>query len=388
MRIALRFAGRFVVFVSVLAAVCISSVLYGQRAPGTSLLVLSKHDHTLSMVDSSTLQVVASMPVGNDPHEVIASTDGSTAYVSNYGFGAYNTLAVIDLVGHRALPSIDLGPLRGPHGLTFVGGKTWFTAEAAKAIGRYDPATQKVDWILGTGQNRTHMIYVSDDQQRIITTNVSSGTVSIIEMQPIRMPGPPPGGMGPPPGAGRPQTSTQPSSTQTGPTQAGSMPTGSGGPPPGGPRPRMDWNETVVRVGNGSEGFDVSPDHREVWVANAQDGTISVVDIAAKKVVETIQANVGGANRLKFTPDGKRVLVSTLGGSDLVVFDTATRRQIKRISVGHGAAGIVIEPGGARAFVACTPDNYVAVIDLHSLTVAGHIQAGGEPDGMAWAIRH
>jgi YVTN family beta-propeller protein len=150
----------------------------------------------------------------------------------------------------------------------------------------------------------------------------------------------------------------------------------------------MDWNETVVRVGNGSEGFDVSPDHREVWVANAQDGTISVVDIAAKKVVETIQANVGGANRLKFTPDGKRVLVSTLGGSDLVVFDTATRRQIKRISVGHGAAGIVIEPGGARAFVACTPDNYVAVIDLHSLTVAGHIQAGGEPDGMAWAIRH
>jgi YVTN family beta-propeller protein len=310
--------------------------------------------------------------VGNDPHEVIASADGTTAYVSNYGFGAYNTLAVIDLVGHRALPSINLGPLRGPHGLTFVGGKTWFTAEAAKAIGRYDPATQKVDWILGTGQNRTHMIYVSDDQQRIITTNVSSGTVSIIEMQPIRMPGPPPGGMGTPPGAGRPQTSTQP---------------GSGGPPPASPRPRMDWNETVVRVGNGSEGFDVSPDHREVWVANAQDGTISVIDIAAKKVVQTIQANVGGANRLKFTRDGKRVLVSTLGGPDLVVFDTAARRPIKRIPVGHGAAGIEIEPGGARAFVACTPDNYVAVIDLHSFTVAGHIQAGGEPDGMAWAIR-
>jgi YVTN family beta-propeller protein len=302
------------------------------------------------------------MPVGNDPHEVIASTDGATAYVSNYGFGTYNTLAVLDLVAHRALPSIDLGPLRGPHGLTFVGGKTWFTAEAAKAIGRYDPATRKVDWILGTGQNRTHMIYVSDDQQRIITTNVSSGTVSIMELEVLHMPGPPPGAMRPP----------------------------GGGPPPGGPggpMPRKDWNETVVRVGNGSEGFDVSPDQRQLWVANAQDGTISVIDIAAKKVVETIQANVRGANRLKFTPDGKRVLVSTLGGPDLVVFDAAARHQIKRIPVGHGAAGIVVEPSGARAFVACTPDNYVAVIDLPSLAVAGHIQAGGEPDGMAWAIR-
>jgi YVTN family beta-propeller protein len=351
-------------FVSAVA-VCFTSVLAAQTTPAASLLVLSKHDHTLSIVDPSTLQVVARMPVGNDPHEVIASTDGTTAYVSNYGFGSYNTLAVLDLVGQRALPSIDLGPLRGPHGLAFVGGKTWFTAEAAKAIGRYDPATRKVDWILGTGQNRTHMIYVSDDQQRIITTNVSSGTVSLIEMQPLHMPGRPAGGMRPPNA-------------------------GSGGPSPGGPggpMPRKDWNETVIGVGNGSEGFDVSPDHREVWVANAQDGTISVIDIAAKKVVMTIQANVSGANRLKFTPDGKRVLVSTLGSPDLIVLEAATRRVAKRIPIGHGAAGIVIEPSGGRAFVACTPDNYVTVIDLHSLAVAGHIRAGGEPDGMAWAIR-
>jgi YVTN family beta-propeller protein len=302
------------------------------------------------------------MPVGNDPHEVIASADGKTAYVSNYGFGSYNTLAVLDLVARRTLPSIDLGPLRGPHGLTFVGGKTWFTAEAAKAIGRYDPATRKVDWILGTGQNRTHMIYVSDDQQRILTTNVSSGTVSLIELETLHMPGPPPGAMRPP--------NNQP-----------------GGPPQGRPMPRKDWNETVIRVGNGSEGFDVSPDHREAWVANAQDGTISVIDIAAKKVIQTLQANVRGANRLKFTPDGKRVLVSSLGGPDLVVLDAATRREIKRIPIGHGAAGIVIQPDGTRAFVACSPDNYVAVIDLKSLAVTGHIQAGGEPDGMAWAIR-
>jgi DNA-binding beta-propeller fold protein YncE len=88
---------------------------------------------------------------------------------------------VVDLVTQKPMPAVDLGALRGPHGLVFVGGKAWFTAEAAKAIGRYDPASNSVDWILGTGQNRTHMIYVSPDMKWIVTTNVNAGTVSIIE---------------------------------------------------------------------------------------------------------------------------------------------------------------------------------------------------------------
>jgi len=349
----------------VLALVTFSATLTAQTTPQNSLLALSKRDHTLAIIDPATLQVVAKVPVGNDPHEVIASADGTTAYVSNYGFGSFNTLAVIDLVNQKALPSIDLGPLRGPHGLTFVGGKVWFTADAAKAIGRYDPATQKVDWILGTGQNRTHMLWVAPDQQRIFTTNVSSGTVSIIEQVEIKM--------GPPPGANRP------------PEPPSGPPTG---PPPGGPpHSRTDWDETVVRVGNGSEGFDVSPDAKELWTANAQDGTISVINLADKKVVATLSANVKGANRLKFTPDGTRVLVSTLGGPDLVILDAVTRQVIKRVPIGHGAAGILIEPGGNRAFVACSPDDSIAVINLHSLEVAGRIEPIGEPDGVAWATR-
>ena len=182
---------------------------WSESTPRESLLVLSKGDHTLAIVDPARLQVIAKAPVGEDPHEVVASSDGAFAYVSNYGGGAYNTLAVIDLIHQKALPSIDLGPLRGPHGLVFVGGKTWFTAEAAKAIGRYDPARKTVDWILGTGQNRTHMIFVSEDLKQIYTTNVSSGTVSIIEKSTHPPfggppPGPGPGGPGGPPPGNRP----------------------------------------------------------------------------------------------------------------------------------------------------------------------------------------
>lgn len=334
-----------------------------------ALLVLSKHDHTLAIVDPATLHVVAKIPVGDDPHEVIASTDGHTAYVSNYGFGAFHTLAVVDLMGKHEEPLIDLGALRGPHGLAFAQGKVWFTAEAAKAIGSYDPGSKTINWIMGTGQNRTHMIYVFPDAQKILTTNVNSATVTILEH------------------------TDHPAGQQASPSAGSAGWQGAGLPPPGavgGPRPPGpqggDWNETVIPVGGGSEGFDVTPDGKQAWVANAWDGTISVIDIAERKVSATIQANARGANRLKFTPDGRRSLVSA--GSELIVFDVSLQKEIKRMHIGQGGGGgILVQPDGQRAYVAFAQDNFVAVIDLTTLEVIGKIDAGPNPDGLAWAVQ-
>lgn len=330
----------------VTATLLLTVAAHGARAqaPSPTLLVLGKSDLALFIVDPATQAVLAQVPSGPDPHEVVASSDGRVAYISNYGGGTDNRITVVDLVARRVLPPIDLGALRGPHGLTFVAGKLWFTAEGAKAIASYDPATRTIDWMLGTGQDRTHMLVVSGDAKRILTTNVSSATVTIAEL-----------------------TSGQ---------QRG----------PGGP-PRADWKETVIAVGNGAEGLDVTPDGTEAWVANAQDGTISVIDLRRKRVVQTIAAEVPGANRLKITPDGRHALVSTLRGGNLTVLDVATRAVVKRLPIGHGAAGIEITPDGARAYVACTADDYVAIVDLGTLTVTGHIAAGKQPDGLAWVVR-
>jgi DNA-binding beta-propeller fold protein YncE len=338
-----------------------------QPTPSTALLVLSKQDHTLAIVDPASLSVLARIPVGDDPHEVVASADGRTAYVSNYGFGRFHTLTVIDLPGQIQKSVIDLGVLRGPHGLDFVQGKVWFTAEAAKVIGSYDPSADKIDWVMGTGQNRTHMIYVFPDAKRILTTNVSSATVTILDHTdgPAGMPPVPPPGMPPPGTSGRP-----------------------GVPPPGPPpaSPGGDWNEIVIPVGRGSEGFDVTPDHSQAWVANAWDGTISVIDIDARKVTATLAAHARGANRLKFTPDGKLALISA--GPELVIFDVPSQKEVKRLTIGHGSGGVLVQPDGQRAFVACSGDAYVAIIDLKSLSIAGHVEAGGNPDGLAWAVQH
>jgi YVTN family beta-propeller protein len=354
---------RLALFAAAAVLTGLPALASAQATPAAALLALSKQDHTLAIIDPGNLQVLARIPVGDDPHEVTASADGRTAFVSNYGFGAFHTLTVIDLVGQKPQGTIDLGALRGPHGLTFVNGKVWFTAEAAKAIGSYDPATSKIDWIMGTGQNRTHMIYVFPDAKRILTTNVNSATVTVLDKTEGRAgmpPGPPPGMGGPP---GQPQ-----------------------GPPPGPPPspPGGDWIETVIPVGHGSEGFDVSPDGKEAWIANAQDGTISVIDINAKKVTATLDANARGANRLKFTPDGKHALVTA--GSALVVFDAVTQKEVKRLSDVHGSGGIQMQPDGARAYVACGRDNHVAVIDLQTLEMVGHIDVIS-PDGLAWAVQ-
>src|SRR6266571_6267106 len=180
------------IFFCLIAASILASSAFAQASP--SLLVLSKSDHTVSIVDPASLQVLARVAAGPDPHEIIASDDGKLAYISNYGGldSTLNTISVVDLVARKALPPIDLGAMRSTHGLAFAGGKLYFTAETNKVIGRYDPATQSVDWVLGTGQDRTHMVAVSESLDRIFTSNVNSATISIIEQ------------VSPPPGSGPP----------------------------------------------------------------------------------------------------------------------------------------------------------------------------------------
>lgn len=311
------------------------------------LLALSKADHTLALVDPSTLKIIARLPVGSDPHEVIASSDGTKAYVTIYGGGSLHEINVLDLAGMKALDNIDTRPLYGPHGIDFAAGKVWFSAEGSKAVGRYDPATGKLDWAMGTGEDRTHMIFVTPDAKRIYTTNITSATVSILT-DTIFQPGPTA-----PPGA----------------------------------RPREEWRQTLVPTARGSEGFDVSPNGIQLWTAASEDGSITVIDLAKKALAAHFDANVKGANRLKFTPDGKQVFVASLSTGNLTVFDAATRKEVKRINLGRGCAGILMDPAANRAFVACSADNTIAIIDLKTLQVTGHLDVGGTPDGLAWAVQ-
>jgi YVTN family beta-propeller protein len=300
-------------------------------ASAASLLVLNK-EGALAIIDPASRQVLATVRTGDSPHEVVTSDDGKLAFVSNYGGSTPgNSISVIDLAARRELRRVDLGPLRRPHGLAFAGGKLYFTAEINKLIGRYDPAANQIDWLLGTGQITTHMITVSSDLNRICTANIGSDSITVIDAAGVQ-----------------------------------------------------NWKETVIPVGKGPEGFDITPDGKQLWAANSRDGTVSVIDLYTLRVVRTLRVETKRSNRLKFTPDGRLVLISDLDAGELLVFERATVKEVKRLKLGHEPAGILITPDSARAYVAITGDNQVAEIDLKTLDLTARLKPGTGPDGMAW----
>ncbi len=332
-------AKRFWILGSVqLVLILFSSSLSVCQTASPALLVLEKEDKSLAIVNPGTLKIVGRMPAGEDPHEVVVSQDGSRAYISNYGGfrTPQRTLSIVDLSSQEALSPVDLGPLKAPHGLDIVNDKIYFTAEGSKVIGCYDPATKQVEWVLGTGQNRTHMLKIKPDLSKIFTANMTSNTISILE-----------------------QDKNADSS---------------------------GWTETNIPVSQAPEGFDVSPDGKELWAASHQE-MVTIIDIATKKVIQTINVHSKFANRLKFTPDGKHVLISDLGNGDLILMDTASRNEVKRVSLGRGVAGILVAPDGSVAYIAVSPDSNVAVVDLKMFSVTGRIATGKGPDGLAWAVR-
>lgn len=311
-------------------------IVLAAETPSPALLVLNKEDAALAIVDPVSRTVVARIPTGQGPHEVAVSTDGKLAFAGNYGQQTPgSTISVIDLVAQKELRRVDLGPLRRPHGLAFFDGKLYFTAEVNKLIGRYDPVANQVDWLLGTGQNTTHMVIVSKDGNQLFTSNIGSDSITAIERG----------------------------------SSAGA------------------WNETVIPVGKGPEAIDVSADGKEVWTAHSRDGGVSIIDMATKKVTQTLNVQTKRSNRLKLTPDGKLVLISDLESGELVVLDRPSRKEIKRMKLGKGPEGILIVPNGSRAYVAVAGDNNIAIIDLKTLELTGRISTGSGPDGMAWAER-
>jgi YVTN family beta-propeller protein len=319
----------------VLAAFLVIGDIAAAQVPSPALLVVNKDENAMAIVDPIAKKVLGSVRVGDGPHEVAASSDGKLGFVSNYGVGNAtvpgSTISIIDL-GSREERKFEIGPGAKPHGLVFAGGKLYFTAEGFDLIGTYDPAKDKIDWMLGTGQDRSHVLAVSPDRSKIFAANINSDSVNIMERV---------------------------------------------GDPP-------DWTSTIIRVGKGPEGIDVTPDGKEIWTAHTQDGGVSVIDVATKRVTHTLALNIVRANRIKVTLDGKYVLISDSRGGKLLVLDAAAKKELKRLDIGRGPTGILMVPGKQQAIIAVSGENELAYFDLNQLEVTDRFSPGKNPDGMAW----
>jgi DNA-binding beta-propeller fold protein YncE len=307
-------------------------IVIGQTKP--VLVALNKQDATLAIIDPAAMRITAKVPTGDGPHEVVLSEDGKTAFVANYGAQTPgSSFSVIDLVTAKEIRRVDLAPLFRPHGLQVIGGKLYFTAEVNRMIGRYDPAANKVDWMMGSGQNATHMIAGSLDQKKFYTANIGSDSITAFEFQNV---------------------------------------------------PPAPSKITHIPVGKQPEAIDLSPDGKEVWTGLNVEGMVEIVDTAAYKSKEKI--NIGGRPyRVKFTPDGKWVVCTMIASKELLVIDAVTKKEAKRIKLESIPMGIVFSADGKTAFVTAGQPDMVLKINIDTGEVTGRVDTGKAPDGIAVA---
>ena len=319
-----------VVLVGLLAVAALPAAQTSPR-----LLVLLRDASALAIVDPASQKELRRVPTVKDPHEVTVSADGNVAFVASPSEG----ISVIDLSAQKELRRVDPGTRSAPHDVLFADGKVYFTAEGFKSIGRYDPAANKVEWMLGIGQDGTHLLVLSKDKSTMFMPNRGSNSVSMVE------------GI-------------------------------AGGPP--------KWRITTIPVpGKTPEGIDLSPDGRELWTATRGDGGISIIDVASRKVTQSVNLGLTDANRLKFTPDGRFVLILDGGTGSLSVVDVSARKEIKRIKLAAGDTGdggMMVLRDGSRAYVGLRTAHLVSVVDLKTLEPIGQISMGpgSGPGCIAW----
>jgi YVTN family beta-propeller protein len=355
--------------VVLLSALAVTTNLSAAQIPSPALLIVIRSEHALAIADPQTMKVVGTVPLvaGALPHELAVSADGKLAFVTHSSLVAgalipsltqtaenpqktpSDFISVIDLVARKELRRIETGPNSNPHGIIFAGGKVYFTAEGYKQIGRYDPASEKIDWMQGTGQSRTHELVITEDLKKIFTANRGSESVSVLENAPFPV-------------------SSKPVFNEY--------------------HPKDNWNVTVIPVMYGPDGIGISPDDKEVWAvstaADSGDGRVSIIDVAAKKVSQTLDTKSKDPTRIAFTPDGKRAVISGGASGNILVYDAVTRKEIKRIHIGPSLHAVVVAPDGLHAYVGAVGGKQVVVLDLKTLEVTGRIETGFSPEGIVW----
>jgi YVTN family beta-propeller protein len=251
--------------------------------------------------------------------------------VTDYGTGNAPTLTVIDLPGKRVARTISLGQYTAPHGIVFLPGDSLVavTSERTNHVVIVAVAAGEIRKAIPTNHRGSHMVGVTRDGRRAWTGDIGDHTVSELDLA----------------------------------------------------------SGTYVRsiaVPNQPEAINVTPDGREVWVGSNQTGKVSVVD-AATGTVTTAAEGVSWPYRVLFTPDVATVVIPDLRNHEVRFLDRVSRRELSRLSLpGAGPQGVTMTPDGRYLLESLSAQARVAVIDMRTRAVVGHIPAGQTPDGVAY----
>ena len=139
-----------------------------------------------------------------------------------------------------------------------------------------------------------------------------------------------------------------------------------------------------VAVGNDPTGVALKLPGTVLYVANRVDRTVSVIDTATNQIIgsPTVGDNPLG---VAVDPAGTRVYVVNKGSGTVSVIDTGTNQVVRTIDVGTNPTHVAVSPAGDRAYVTNNGLSSVSVINTTTLNVTGTIDVGGFPEGVAFS---
>ena len=296
------------------------------------VVVLNSRDATVSLLDQNTYAEIKSIPVGKEPHHLMATPDNKSLIVAS---ATGNELIFLDPksgeIQRRVKDIID------PYQIGFSPDQKWFIANALRLdridIYRYDGQDLKLVKRLPLPKMPSHMAFSADSSTAFITQQ-GSNEVSAIDLATQKVKWTLPVGKLP---AGITMTPDDKY------LLVGIM---------GSDYVEViDWRakKTIkkIKAGEGAHNFRAFGDKRHTFVSNRVANTINIIDQQALENIGVINV-AGGPDCMELTDDGKTLWVTLRWIKKVAVIDVASKKVIKMIPVGRSPHGVYFVNNAAR----------------------------------------
>ncbi len=140
----------------------------------------------------------------------------------------------------------------------------------------------------------------------------------------------------------------------------------------------------VIPVSGNVQRISVSMDDKSVFTADMTSPRLAVIDTTTGKVGHWIALPTHAYGTAP-TPDGRWLLVTLPSLDEVGVVDLASLRLVRTLKVGSSPQEVLIRPDAKVAYVSCMGNGTVAVLDLEHWTTLPPIATGPQADGLAWA---
>jgi YVTN family beta-propeller protein len=140
----------------------------------------------------------------------------------------------------------------------------------------------------------------------------------------------------------------------------------------------------VIPISSNTQRIAISPDDKWVFTADQTKPQMAVIDTATNTVARLIPMEGIGYGSAP-TPDGRWLIVALPDQNKVAVIDLKTMQVARTVSVGNFPQEVLVSPDGKSAYVSCEHANAVAEIDLATWNVTRTIPTGKDADGLAWA---